>query len=65
VADFGACRAVTDEARALLAQSEKVLETMRNGDWKDEDPSGRESNALLKALGQGDGSTAGGDSTDR
>ena len=47
------------------AKFEKVLETMRNGDWKDEDPSGRESNALLKALGEGDGRAGGGDSTDR
>ena len=50
VADFGACRAVTEEACAMLSESEGVLETMRNGDWKEETVEARENNALLNVL---------------
>lgn len=35
VTDFGGCRPVTDEAKALVKQSSKnLLEQLRDGDWK-------------------------------
>ena len=35
VADFGACRPITQGARDLLFQSKSLLTNIRNGDWKE------------------------------
>jgi hypothetical protein len=51
VTDFGACRSVTDEAAAMLKQSQSALETMRNGDWKEETADSRGGDTVLKVLG--------------
>ncbi len=42
VADFGACRPVTEEAKRLLQQSKHVLANARNGDWKESSGEGEE-----------------------
>ena len=38
LADFGACRAVSAEARRLLMDSRDDLQRMRSGDWRGETP---------------------------
>eukprot|EP01034_Spumella_vulgaris_P029535 gene29535-36601_t len=35
LADFGACRPITQDARDLLQRSKSVLSNIRNGDWRD------------------------------
>jgi serine/threonine protein kinase len=47
ITDFGACRPVTNDAEQQLKQSERILETIRNGDWKEEAPG--TTSALLQA----------------
>jgi hypothetical protein len=42
---------VTEEAAAMLKQSQSALETMRNGDWKEETADSRDGDTVLKVLG--------------
>jgi hypothetical protein len=42
---------VTEEAGVMLKQSQRALETMRNGDWKEETADSRDGDTVLKVLG--------------
>lgn len=49
ITDFGACRPASADAAALLSQSEHILETIRNGDWKAESPEARLQNPIVSS----------------
>ena len=60
--DFGACRALTVRARRQLRESELLLQTIRNGDWKEEDPSEASSSSGAAAFSCISGSARDGES---
>ena len=55
ITDFGACRPITNEAKQLLQNSENVLESMRNGDWKEETAESKDEHVSALAGGGRDG----------